>query len=411
MKGDLGTEEVMNKEMLNYAIEQGIIDISHIQDAVNMSKRKEIIEQHPYSIWEGKDGKWHTYLPDETKGRVPRKRNSKKEIEDLIVDYYKDQINYTFSYWWRRFKIKQKKFGLCNNSLNKYESDYIRFFQDTDFERMDIRDVTEEDITEFMVDTVKRMYLKEKTAKSLMGYISGVFRHARTKRAIKENPCEYVESKIFLKFCDKSQKPKEQRTVSEDQLKQLLEIIQEDKQKKPVYMPIYAIELAIYTGMRIGELTGLKWEDIIEDKYILIRRSEKYDRVEKCYYIADTKTYKQRTFPISEDTARVLNEIKKASLKEGFLGEYVFMGQNGKIHSTAIDHCLRYRCKKIGIPEKSIHAIRRTLNSALKTAGVSSVVAASLLGHTEQVNDRNYTYDTSNMEYKHEIVSNLYHIV
>ncbi len=42
---------------------------------------------------------------------------------------------------------------------------------------------------------------------------------------------------------------------------------------------------------------------------------------------------------------------------------------------------------------------------------MSSVVAASLLGHTEQVNDRNYTYDTSNMEYKHEIVSNIYHIV
>ncbi len=62
-------------------------------------------------------------------------------------------------------------------------------------------------------------------------------------------------------------------------------------------MPIYAIELAIYTGMRIGELTGLKWEDIVEDKYILIRRSEKYDRTEKRYYIADTKTYKTTNIP------------------------------------------------------------------------------------------------------------------
>ena len=164
--------------------------------------------------------------------------------------------------------------------------------------------------------------------------------------------------------------------------------------------------------MRIGELTGLKWEDVLESEdCILIRRSEKYDRKEKRYYIDETKTHKQRVFPLSEDSRRVLNQLKKVSIKGGFLGEFVFMNPNGKIHSASIDHCLRYRCKKLCIPEKSIHAIRRTLNSTLKTAGVSSVVAASLLGHTEEVNNQNYTYDVSEMEYKHDIVSNLYHIV
>ena len=88
--------ESMNSEMLNYAIEQGIIDLSHIQDAVNMNKRKEILEQHPYSIWESKDGKWHTYLPDEEKGRVPRRRNTREAIEDVIVRYYEEQENCTF---------------------------------------------------------------------------------------------------------------------------------------------------------------------------------------------------------------------------------------------------------------------------------------------------------------------------
>lgn len=47
MKGDFNIEKPMNSEILNYAIEQGIIDLSHIQDAVNMNKRKEILEQHP----------------------------------------------------------------------------------------------------------------------------------------------------------------------------------------------------------------------------------------------------------------------------------------------------------------------------------------------------------------------------
>lgn len=412
MKGDYIIKEPVNSEMLNYAIEQGIIDLSHIQDAVNMNKRKEIIEQHPYSIWEGKDGKWHTYLPNEEKGRIHRKRNSQKAIEDVIVQYYENQTNYTFSYWWKLYKEKQRRFGLCNNSLSKYDSDYRRFFQDTDFASMDIRDITEDDITEFMVATIKRLNLKEKPTKGLIGYISGTLKHARIKKVIKENPCDYIEQKIFLKFCNRSTKTIQERTVSKKELKMILNRLQYDKDNKPNYIQVYAIELAIYTGMRIGELTGLKWEDILEEEdCILIRRSEKYDRKEKKYYISDTKTCKQRMFPLSDDSRRVLNQVKKVSIKNGFLGEYVFMNQDGKIHSVSIDHCLRYRCKKLGIPEKSIHAIRRTLNSTLRTAGVSSVIAASLLGHTEEVNEQNYTYDVSEMEYKHDIVSNLYHIV
>lgn len=40
------------------------------------------------------------------------------------------------------------------------------------------------------------------------------------------------------------------------------------------------------------------------------------------------------------------------------------------------------------------------MNSNMKCAGVSGTVAASLLGHTEKVNEENYTYDVSSMEEK-----------
>lgn len=38
-----------------------------------MNKREEYLIKHPYEIWEGKDGKWHTYLPDAKKGRIAKK--------------------------------------------------------------------------------------------------------------------------------------------------------------------------------------------------------------------------------------------------------------------------------------------------------------------------------------------------
>ena len=42
----------MNNADLKYAIENGIIDLSHIQENIEMSKRRDILEQYEASIWE-----------------------------------------------------------------------------------------------------------------------------------------------------------------------------------------------------------------------------------------------------------------------------------------------------------------------------------------------------------------------
>lgn len=47
-------------ELLKYALEHGMINMSYIQEQIKMNKRRELLEQHPYNIWEGKDGKWRT---------------------------------------------------------------------------------------------------------------------------------------------------------------------------------------------------------------------------------------------------------------------------------------------------------------------------------------------------------------
>lgn len=47
---------------------------------MRMKEKEKILQQHPYKIWEGKDGKWYTYLSDENKGRV--KKSSKESIEN-----------------------------------------------------------------------------------------------------------------------------------------------------------------------------------------------------------------------------------------------------------------------------------------------------------------------------------------
>ena len=52
-----------------------------------MEKHKKLIENHPYKPWQGKNGNWYVYLPDEKKGRILKKRATKEGIEDVICDY------------------------------------------------------------------------------------------------------------------------------------------------------------------------------------------------------------------------------------------------------------------------------------------------------------------------------------
>lgn len=83
------------------------------------------------------------------------------------------------------------------------------------------------------------------------------------------------------------------------------------------------------------------------------------------------------------------------------MSEYVFQDDRGRVYASRISDCAVNNTTTAEFHnKKSIHAIRRTLNSNMKCAGVSGTVAASLLGHTKKVNEENYTYDVSSMEEK-----------
>ena len=412
-----------NKEvLLKYAVDNGMIDLSYVQEQIEMNKRKELLKKHPYKIWEGKDGKWRTYLPDEEKGRILKKRSTENAIKDMIVEYYlqeakneskcekeKKRNENRFSSCFEAWKNKQIAYGISGNTVYKYEYDYKRFFEGTDFEGLDIRNITEEDITIFIISRIKKLNLKEKAGKALWGYISGVFRSAKINKRIMDDPCQYVDTKSFFKFYDKEVKSQSDRVLNDKEIEMIMERIALDHKEKSWYMPSYAVELGIYTGMRAGELAGLKWENVFIDKRIIvISKSEKYNGINKEYHLSSTKTYKSREFPISDEIMMLFIKIKKVQDKYGCYNGFVFSTSVGNVHCRTISDCMRNKCIQIGMKHtKGMNAVRRTVNSRIRCAGISATVAASLLGHTEEVNNLNYTYDITGMDYKMEIVEKM----
>ena len=396
-------------EALQYMKKCGKLDMVNVQKQADMIKRNEYLSMNPWKISEPKSDKfWRGYVPDKSKpnGRRQIKRSTRKGVEDAIIDYWeKEADRIYFSDAFQEWKNIQELIGVSGNTLLKYKSDYKRFFSGTDFEKMDIRDITSQTISVFMVQTIKRLNLKPKSGAALWGLINGVMKNAKINRQIPENPCEYINTRLFQRHYDKSKKTAAERTLSTIEARKLYQVLLESEQKKPTHMQVYAVELAMMTGMRVGELAGLYWSDIDYENVILnISKSEKHDRVTNEYHISETKNEKERFVPLTDQMIDLFKRLEQVRTKYNITSEYLFATVTGHCTPESISECARYKCEQAKIPVKSIHAIRRTLNSRMRVNGADSVTTAVLIGNTPEVNENFYTYDVSESDYKKELI-------
>ena len=356
-------KNLSTEDMLKLALDMDIIDMASVEEKIEMKQRSRILKQHPYSIWEGKNGYWYTYFqPDEECKRKLVKKKTQKDLEDMLVKLYcgtDEKHNITFGEMYYKWREMQDKL-VSDNTISKYDTDYQRYFANQEFTNLEIERITEETVKVFICKTVKEQTLCKKACKTLFGYVKNVIKSALINKVLYENPIEYLEAKQFYKYCTEKKKSPEQRVVSDFDMKRLYERFQKDYDRKPDYIPTYAVELATLTGMRVGELSALKWEDIHET-YIFISKSEKYNRIEKKYYIDQTKNKEDQKFPVSEEIRNLLDRVKKAEIRSGYVCEWVFANQNGRIHAPVISSCLKNKCRQIGMEEKGIHAFRRTV--------------------------------------------------
>lgn len=396
------------------AIKHGIINEAYVRECIENMKREEILQNHSYKITQGKDGNWRTYVKDSTKPSGCRfiKKSTEKKLQDELVKYYGEQKNkaLTFKDVYFQWREVQEKL-VTDNTAYKYDTDYNRFLKDSAFEQLPIARITEDIIKVFFHDSIKQNNLTKGAFKKLYGYVNNTFAKAYREKIIIENPMIHFVCKQFYTYCEEVDKPIEKQIFSEEEENLILEKLHSEYVSKPNYMPNYAVEFASLTGMRVGEIVALKWEDIHTEgklSYFVINKSEKYNRKTKEYFIDKTKNKKIRKFPIDDKIKRFLFEVKKVQFKYGFYGEWVFANEEGRIHAPVVSSCIKNKCRQLNITERGIHAFRKTLNSELRCSGVSEVVASALLGHSPQVNREYYTFDTSSMQDKTEIIARIH---
>ena len=400
--------------MLQLLEEKDIISTDAVQRLIKMNKREKILEQHTKPIWQGSNGRWYTYLPDDTKksGRRQVAKSSKDKVEDAIVDFYlqlaeEQTITFKkmFSHW-----VEVQKSEVSQNTITKYIKDYRRCVAGTDFENLPINEINAETVKVFIGNCVKKVGLPQRAYTNLVGYFRNVFNSALENGYISRNPMEtYVVSRQF-KNCKKSKKTKDDVTVSRNELIKILTVIDERLREKPWNMNLYAILLAAFTGMRVGELSALAWVDVhLDDGYIYVHQAEVRDVIEgePCKFrIEGTKTGKEREIPITSEMRSLFLYINNLQKEMGIKAEFVFENDKGRVHKTAIASCAAAVSRKAGVKVKSIHCYRKTLSSTLHSLkSLSNLEISSMLGHGVDVNAKHYTFDLSELDIKQDALS------
>lgn len=212
--------------------------------------------------------------------------------------------------------------------------------------------------------------IKKKLAASTIRFIHEVLSLA-LKDAVKRNilvinPCAHVSLPRV--------EEKEMQFLDLVQSRRLLAIVE---QCDPLRRALFRV--AITTGIRLGELTGLRWGDVdLEEKIIKIRRTVVYLPREGYHENEPKSKAGLRTIPLTPEAVLALRELKAQSQ-----GNLVFRGstREGYLSDTTLRKWLRLLLKEAGLPHIRFHDLRHTAATLYLRAGASLRSLQRLLGH------------------------------
>ena len=205
--------------------------------------------------------------------------------------------------------------------------------------------------------------LSPKTVRNIHQVISSAMDFAKAQKLIAVNPT------------DGCALPKlEHREMKTLPVEQLASFLREAKESGVFEM--YYIELA--TGLRRGELLGLKWEDLDLEQCTL-RVQRQVSRINGEVVEAPLKTKNSyRTISLGEDAVGILKKQRK---KCGG-SEYVFPSPTGgPISPDSVIQMLHRVLKRAGLPKVRFHDLRHTFATVALQNGVDIKTVSGMLGH------------------------------
>ncbi|MFG6343738.1 MAG: site-specific integrase, partial [Lachnospiraceae bacterium] len=286
-----------------------------------------------------KGKKWYyRFYVEDASGNMVQKEcagtESKSETEKLLrqamEDYESKKFiakadNITLGQLLDTWAEEELKTGtLSNGTVGTYLQTINRIKQHP-VSRRKLKTVTSGHLQQFMdimsfggtiEDFVSKGYSKD-YVKSFSAVLQQSFRFAVfPKQYITFNPMQYVvmrhkkdDMDLFSEETDTDNG--KVKPLSFEQYQKLT--AQLGKRSKDAILPV---QIAYFTGLRLGEVAGLTWQDInLEEQHLTVRRSVRYNGATHKHEIGPTKRKKVRIVDFGNALADILKKARKQQLK------------------------------------------------------------------------------------------------
>lgn len=388
----LSLETLMNE----LAKEENCDNITSV-GIIEFMNKKETLEKHreEFNIfYSNYDKKWIADIRKEGSAKKRVKRVNKNDLIDIVFDYFKQ--DYSFEAIYKKW-IESKARESINNAY-KLQWVWNTYYQNTDFVKKDIRQISIGDIRLFVETTCSSNSLTETKAKEMKSLLNMVMDFAVEFEYIETNKSRSLTTLTNHKdyLTPKKKKSVAEETFSDEEETILLKTAFERFRELNNTMYL-GIILNAFLGLRAGELIALKFSDFdFENMKLVICRSEK----EKHFVNEDGKISRDgyeivdhlkcnatsRTIPITSDVMKIIHMIKAQNIKMGFpQSEWLFIDDNNeRKHALAVNKALKRTCDYAGIPRRSNHKIRKTFISELfKSMNFGLTEIRDIAGHKD----------------------------
>ncbi|MCP4607535.1 MAG: site-specific integrase [Planctomycetes bacterium] len=187
-------------------------------------------------------------------------------------------------------------------------------------------------------------------------------------------------------------KRKEMNTLDPSEVRRLLDVSSSSTYGAVIF-------LALYTGMRRGEILGLRWSDVdLKNRTISVTQTLTYLKGKGLVFGEPKTAYSRRLVTLPSDAAALLAGLRvkqKEQLQESG-GQWeesclVFGNTNGKpVHPDSVTKSFGKIIKRSGLPHVRFHDLRHTHATLMLKQGVHPKIVSERLGHASV----NITLDT-----------------
>ncbi len=244
------------------------------------------------------------------------------------------------------------------------------------FKARSVRSITVEEVQQLKVAKLRQDGKKgrsPKTVNNILGVLSSLFEDAVKWRYAAFNPVRAV------KKCrpDVDAEDFQFWTVKESEA--FLAAVAEHRPRWHVFFLT-----ALRTGMRLGELAALRWEDVdLERNRLRVKRSYSHG------HETSPKGGRSRTLPMTPQLRLALTEHKLATGGR----ERVFLSDEGELlDHNRVKHHFWCGLRESGMKRIRFHDLRHSFASQLVIAGVSVYKVQKLLGHQDVKTTMRYAH-------------------